>query len=93
MTPLDPISVVVTTYNRSEALIAVLVGLAAQDDKDFELVIADDGSLPHHVQAVERAVLELGIAANMFGILMSVLPRPESVIWGFCYPVADISFF
>jgi len=64
MPPVDLISVVVTTYNRSQALIAVLAGLAAQDDKDFEVVIADDGSLPHHVHAVERAVLELGIAAN-----------------------------
>jgi len=64
MTALDPISVVVTTYNRSEALIAVLAALAAQQDRDFELVIADDGSLPHHVQAIERAVAELGLHAH-----------------------------
>jgi glycosyltransferase involved in cell wall biosynthesis len=64
MTRLDPISVVVTTYNRSEALIAVLRGLAAQDDRDFELVIADDGSSSHHVQAIERAVIELGLHAH-----------------------------
>jgi glycosyltransferase involved in cell wall biosynthesis len=64
MPPLDPISVVVTTYNRSEALVAVLRGLAAQDDSDFELVIADDGSLPPHVQALQRAVYELGLTAS-----------------------------
>ena len=63
MPSLDPISVVVTTYNRSEALVAVLRGLAAQDDGDFEIIIADDGSLPDHVQAMQRAVNELGLAA------------------------------
>ena len=63
MSPLDPISVVITTYNRSEALVAVLRGLAAQDDGDFEIIIADDGSLPDHVQAMQRAVNELGLAA------------------------------
>jgi glycosyltransferase involved in cell wall biosynthesis len=38
------ISVIVTTYNRPDALDAVLRGLARQSDKDFEVVIADDGS-------------------------------------------------
>ena len=64
MTPLDPISVVVTTYNRSDALAAVLGGLAAQDDSDFEIIIADDGSLPHHVKAIEQSVFELGLTAS-----------------------------
>jgi glycosyltransferase involved in cell wall biosynthesis len=64
MTAIDPISVVVTTYNRSDALRAVLVGLAAQDDMDFQLVIADDGSSPHHVEASERAIDDLGLAAD-----------------------------
>lgn len=38
------ISVVVTTYNRPDALRAVLAGLAAQHDRDFEVLVADDGS-------------------------------------------------
>ena len=38
------IAVVVTTYNRPDALAAVLDGYAAQDTNDFELIIADDGS-------------------------------------------------
>jgi glycosyltransferase involved in cell wall biosynthesis len=42
--PLMRIAVVVTTYNRPSALRAVLEGLAAQQDHDFEVVIADDGS-------------------------------------------------
>ena len=38
------ISVVITTYNRPDALAAVVEGLFAQDDKGFEIIIADDGS-------------------------------------------------
>ncbi len=37
-------AVVVTTYNRPDALMAVLAGYRAQRDAEFELVIADDGS-------------------------------------------------
>lgn len=38
------ISVVVSTYNQPAWLEKVLWGLAAQGDRDFEVVIADDGS-------------------------------------------------
>src|SRR4029079_664217 len=38
------ISVIVSTYNRPEFLERVLRGYAMQRDKEFELVIADDGS-------------------------------------------------
>lgn len=37
-------AVIVTTYNRPDALATVLAGYEAQTDRDFELVIADDGS-------------------------------------------------
>lgn len=37
-------AVIVATYNRPDALAAVLEGYAAQDTQDFELLIADDGS-------------------------------------------------
>ena len=40
------ISVVVTTYNREDALDAVLRSLAAQTDRNFEVLVADDGSSP-----------------------------------------------
>ncbi len=42
------ISVVLTTYNRSDALAVVLRALQRQTDTDFEVVIADDGSQPAH---------------------------------------------
>jgi glycosyltransferase involved in cell wall biosynthesis len=38
------ISVVATTYNRPDALRAVLTGLFAQTDSRFEVLVADDGS-------------------------------------------------
>ena len=38
------ISVIVTTYNREDALDAVLRSLARQSDADFEVIVADDGS-------------------------------------------------
>jgi glycosyltransferase involved in cell wall biosynthesis len=38
------ISVILTTYNREDALEAVLRSLAGQSDADFEVVVADDGS-------------------------------------------------
>ena len=40
------ISVIVTTYNREDALEAVLRSLARQTDADFEVIVADDGSEP-----------------------------------------------
>src|SRR5262249_13871317 len=42
----DLISVIVATYNRPDALDAVLRSLAAQTDRDFEVIVADDGSRP-----------------------------------------------
>lgn len=42
----DLISVIVATYNRPDALDAVLRSLAHQEDRDFEVVVADDGSKP-----------------------------------------------
>jgi len=38
------IALIVTTYNRPDALAAVLDGYLAQDDRDFDLIVADDGS-------------------------------------------------
>ena len=47
------ISVIVTTYNREDALEAVLRSLARQTDADFEVVVADDGSGPATAELVE----------------------------------------
>ncbi len=50
----DLISVIVTSYNRADALDAVLRGLSQQIDCTFEIVIADDGSGPATAEVVER---------------------------------------
>jgi glycosyltransferase involved in cell wall biosynthesis len=47
------ISVIVTTYNREDALEAVLRSLARQTDETFEVIVADDGSGPATVALVE----------------------------------------
>jgi glycosyltransferase involved in cell wall biosynthesis len=38
------IAVIVTTYNRPDALALALEGYLSQKDKDYELIVADDGS-------------------------------------------------
>jgi glycosyltransferase involved in cell wall biosynthesis len=40
----DRISVIVATYNRPDALNACLRALSVQTDKNFEVIVADDGS-------------------------------------------------
>jgi glycosyltransferase involved in cell wall biosynthesis len=46
-------SVIVTTYNREDALAAVLRSLGRQTDGDFEVVVADDGSRPATAKIIE----------------------------------------
>lgn len=40
------LAVIVSTYNRPDALAVVLEGFRHQTDQDFELIVADDGSTP-----------------------------------------------
>jgi glycosyltransferase involved in cell wall biosynthesis len=47
-------AVIVTTYNRPDALAAVLEGYRHQDRDDFELIVADDGSTPDTRELVEE---------------------------------------
>lgn len=47
------IEVVVTTYNRPDALSAVLDGYLAQSDHNFELMVADDGSTAETARVVD----------------------------------------
>ena len=48
------ISVIVTTYNWPEVLDACLQSLLAQDDKNFEVIVADDGSSQDTKALIER---------------------------------------
>ncbi len=55
------VSVVITTYNRSDALLAVLLGLSQQTDRHFEVIVADDGSREAH----RRAILDSSVAQSL----------------------------
>ena len=57
----ERVSVVITTYNRSDALLAALKGLAAQTDKHFEVIVADDGSRTEQ----QRMILESDVAHRL----------------------------
>lgn len=50
------VSIILLTYNRSNALMAALYGLAQQDTMPDEVVITDDGSNAEHTQAVMAAL-------------------------------------
>jgi glycosyltransferase involved in cell wall biosynthesis len=54
MTAPFKISLVTSTYNRPDALEAVLLACMAQDDVNFELIVADDGSTEATRLLVER---------------------------------------
>lgn len=55
------ISVVVSTYARPRELALVLEGYARQDDPDFEVVVADDGSGEATARVVEEAAARTGL--------------------------------
>ncbi|MEK6208800.1 MAG: glycosyltransferase family 2 protein [Pseudomonadota bacterium] len=71
-------AVIVSSYNRPDALAAVLEGYFAQDDLDFELIVADDGSTDE-----TRKVVQAFIARA---------PFPMKHVWqedrGFCVAAA-----
>jgi glycosyltransferase involved in cell wall biosynthesis len=50
-------AVIVTTYNRPDALAVVLEGYCWQRDHDFELVVADDGSNGETAEVVQHFAL------------------------------------
>ena len=72
---------VVLTYNRSDALLAVLRGLAPQCGADTVVVIADDGSRPEHVQALSAACRPSPARCAMSGIRTLVSPPRARATW------------
>ena len=61
MSAVNLISIVITTYNRSDALATVLAALAVQDDKAFEVIVADDGSTQAHQDAMQASTKTFGL--------------------------------
>ena len=56
------VSVVITTYNRPDALAAVIGACFAQDDRQFEIIIADDGSTANTRECIERLRAQAPVA-------------------------------
>ena len=52
MHPLPSISLVISTYNRPDALAAVVEACFSQSDQDFDIIIADDGSTATTAQCI-----------------------------------------
>jgi glycosyltransferase involved in cell wall biosynthesis len=50
----DLISVIVSTYNREDALDVALRALSRQSDRNFEIIVADDGSGPATARVVRE---------------------------------------
>ncbi len=59
------ISVIVTSYNWSDALAAVLSGLDHQTEHRFEVMIADDGSRPEELLAIREAMADCQFSAQL----------------------------
>lgn len=97
------IAVIVTTYNRPDALAAVLEGYLAQTDREFEVLVADDGSVEETARVVRayqaRAVFPIrhvwqedqGFRAAMARNRALAATEAEYVIFtdGDCVPPAD----
>lgn len=55
-------AVIVTTYNRPDALEAVLEGYSSQSDREFSLVVADDGSTKDTAEVVQQFARRDGLS-------------------------------
>jgi glycosyltransferase involved in cell wall biosynthesis len=55
------ITVIISTYNRPRDLERVLWGYAMQTDRDFELLVADDGSGDETAAAIRRVAADAGM--------------------------------
>jgi glycosyltransferase involved in cell wall biosynthesis len=55
------ISIIISTYNAPEWLQKVILGFAYQQQKHFELIIADDGSTPETRRAIDTLRDETGL--------------------------------
>jgi glycosyltransferase involved in cell wall biosynthesis len=55
------LSVIVSTYNRPWFLERVLLGYSVQSRRDFQLVVADDGSDPETADLIARVRAETGL--------------------------------
>ena len=79
------ISVIVATYNRADALDAMLRSLARQAErraeKNFEIVVADDGSGPQTRELIaDMDAAVLAFRSGMSGRKTAAFASPKSAI-------------
>ena len=79
------ISVIFSTYNSEEWLEKVIIGFSVQTFRDFEIIIADDGSGEKTKALVERMKSETDIPIvhvwlELGGTLMAIVG--VAVLWG-----------
>lgn len=55
------ISVIVSTYNRPDALVTVLKALKDQGENNYEIIVADDGSGPQTKEAIQKEAFQSSI--------------------------------
>ena len=56
--PSPEVSVIISTYNNTQALRLGMAGWNAQTFKDFEIIIADDGSSAEQVAEINRIIAD-----------------------------------
>ena len=64
MRPAWRVSAIVTTHNRSDYLRLCMAALEVQTVRPDEVVIADDGSDPEHVRAIEKLMADTSLRAT-----------------------------
>jgi glycosyltransferase involved in cell wall biosynthesis len=68
------VTIIVSTYNRPDALACTLAGCLAQTDRRLEIIVADDGSGPATQAVIEQATLEAAHA----GIALVHVWQPDN---------------
>ena len=61
-------SIIITTYNRPEALNMVLRALNKQKNKKFEVIVADDGSDKDTQLMISALEISLILELDMYGM-------------------------
>ena len=80
------ISLIITTYNRPDALEAVLRSLDDQTDKNFEVIVGDDGSGPE-----TKKMLEFTHNHKIMAAICETGHREYNNVY--CYPVDHPDFW
>jgi glycosyltransferase involved in cell wall biosynthesis len=71
------VTVILSSYNQPKALRLGLAAYAAQDDRDFDLLIADDGSDEDVIREIESAASELRIPVTLITRPHKDFGKPE----------------